>query len=81
MPKKSRYTPNFAASAPSQQQIAAWARGMLEAVDKLTEEEIFELHSNDNYQSYGEAIIDKMLEKSSVAPIEREISGVQSRAN
>ena len=45
---------------------------MWDAVEKLTEEKIIEPHSNDDYQSYGEAIIDKMLEKSSVAPSERD---------
>lgn len=64
------------------EQTRVQSRGMLEAVEKLTEPEIIELHSNDDYQSYGEAIIDKMLEKSSVAPSERDTwSAIASELN
>ena len=54
------------------EQTRAQSRGTLEAVAKLTEEEVIEYHSVNDCQSYGEAIIVKLLEKPSVTPEERE---------
>ena len=50
------------------EQTRMQSRGTLEAVEKLTEEEIIAYHSINDCQSYGEAIIAKMFEKSSVTP-------------
>ena len=55
------------------------SRGTLEAVEKLTEEEVIEYHSNNECQSYGEAIIMKILENRQ--PQKRETNGEQSRAS
>ena len=54
------------------EQTRVRSRGTLEAEEKLTEEEVIEYHSNNDCQSYGEAIIVKILGNSSVAPEERD---------
>ena len=55
------------------EQTREQARGMLEVVDKLSEEEVIEHYSNHDSSGHGEAIIDIMLEKTSTPQDEREV--------
>ena len=53
------------------EQTRAQSRGMLEAVEKMTEEEVIEYHVNNECSSHGEGIIDMMMKKSTMPPEER----------
>ena len=53
------------------EQTRAQSRGMLEAVEKITEEEVIEYHLNNGCSSHGEAIIDMITNTSTMPPEER----------
>ena len=53
------------------EQTRRQSRGMLEVVEKLTEEEVIEFYSLNNCEYYGEAIIDLMMNVTQTAAEER----------
>ena len=61
------------------EQTRRQSRGMLEVVEKLTEEEVIEFYSHNNCEFYGEAIIDLMMNVTQTPAEERERSGKTSR--
>ena len=52
-------------------QTRAKSRSMLESVEKMTEEEVIEYHLNNVCSSHGEAIVDMIMNKSTMPPEER----------
>ena len=54
------------------EQTREQSRGMLEVVEKMSEEEIIEHNSNHDGPNYGETIIELMMEKSATPEEERE---------
>ena len=52
------------------EQTRAQSRHMLEAVEKMTEEEVIEHHLNNKCSSHGEAVIDMMMKNATMPPEE-----------